>query len=278
MRRPLFGNGFPRNVVLADGNVEVFNTENLDEGAVYALTLFMWMYQPGPAQPPLSNPGFGVGVETDGGAVVPVAFYHPAYLDSLYSTPNGPAPIEPIKVLDRYMLRGVQRVTMSNVNAASGACFVWGYFEQVGENDISIPFRGLQPSNTLVEPFAYPPAAISLSAPSTGASVVLHKLDPKYIDLVTIDVANAGSGDTSGNGFSSALIFPGGAPITMPSIDNFLVSPAVGAGLIRKRILDGIPMRALDGSDAGSNILLGGATDADGVALTVRGYGSFLRY
>jgi hypothetical protein len=281
MRRPLFGNGFPRNILTADGTVEVLDTEDLDEGLVYALTLFMWPYQPGPGPfDATTNPAFTVGVSTNGGAVVPLVAYLPPYITSLFNSPNGPAPIEPIKVLDRLMLRGRQRVTMANANAGSAACRVWGYFEAVGEQDVGVPFRGLQPG-ALAEPYTFPPLAFDLVGANQNGAGVLHKLDPAYVDLVTIDISNMGAGDTSGNGFSSGLFFPGGDVIPMPSIDIFLAqppSPIPATGLVRKRILDGIPMRALNNTDAGSNILFGGGTTVDGTALSIRAYGSFMRY
>jgi hypothetical protein len=274
MRRPIFGNGLPRNILTASGTVEVLNTADLNPGSVYALTLYLWIYQPGATFLTL-NPTFNVYVTTAGGAPLRLLTYTQQYLDTIFSAPPGGA-VAPIKVLDRYMVRGDQQVTVDNVNATSDLCVVWGYVEMVGEQDVGTPFRGLQPSNTLVAPFVFPPVAFDFVIANQLAITPLHRLSLEYVDLVTVDVANGGIDDGSFD-FGCALAFPGGVAVPMPS--TAFLAPNLGSGMQRSRVFDGIPMRALDSSDAGSNILFGGGTGSSaGVSNAGRAFGSFLRY
>lgn len=273
MRRPLFGNGIPRNISVADGEVTVLDTENLDQSQVFALTLFVWPYQPGPG--PFTNPAGVIRVYINGGPSTPLVGLTPAWLDSYFSAPNGTR-IEPIKVLDRYMMRGKQRVTFTTTldGTPTPTMFVWGYFEMAGEQDTGVPFRGLQPAAKPPANFAYPPAFLALGTSQNG-QVTCHKLDPNYIDLVTLDLVQGGSGDGT-FGWSCAIGLPGGGAIPQPSLSNLFPIPA--NGLYRYRIFDGIPMMALGTSDADSNIfLVGGVGPAPSINLVATAFGSFVR-
>ncbi len=280
MRRPLFGNGIPRNILQTDGDVTILDTEDLDEGAVYALTLFLWVYIPGAA--PFTLPTFVVEDHIEGGPGVLLARYVNTHLDTVFSSHNGPAPIEPIKVLDRYMMRGQQRVTVRNeVVGANIGCVVWGYFEQIGDQDVGVPFRGLQPT-TPVSPYVFNPVAIDLpfSLVAQGQQKLVHTLDPNYIDLVTIDVVWAAVADTTAN-WAAGLLMPnggGGSIVAMPSI-ALKFPPAVPVAptdLIRSRVFDGIPMRALGTApnQAQINLVATAGIGSEGFA---RAYGSFVR-
>ena len=274
MRRPLFGNGIPRNVVVADGEVTILDTEDLDQSQVFALTVFFWPYQPGPG--PFTNPAAAIRTYINGGPSVPIVGLTSAYLNSFFSAAN-PTRIEPIKVLDRFMMRGKQRVTIQVTvdGTPTPVGFIWGYFELAGEQDTGVPFRGFQPTGKPATNFAYNPVFLALGTSENGQGTC-HKLDPNYIDLVTLDLVHGGSGDGT-FGWSVAVgLPPGNVLIPQPSLSNLFPAPA--NGLYRYRIFDGIPMRALGSSDADSNIfLIGGVGPAPSINLVATAYGSFVR-
>lgn len=271
MRRPLFGNGIPRNILVADGEVTVLDTEDLDPNQVYALTLYLWIFQAGPG--PFTNPNLVTAVRTNGGGPVPVAIARAAWLDSFFSAPN-PTRIEPIKLLDKLMVRGKQQVTIraATDGAPFASAFVWGYFEQAGEQIVETPFRGLQPSK-LTAPFNYPPVFLTFG-PAAGGIAPVHRLDVAYNDLVTLDVANEGDGDVSFD-FGASVIMPGSPPFAIPMPSLKLLAP--GPGAFRHRVFDGIPMRAIDQTDLGSLIQVAAGSGAGTVISQVTGYGSFVR-
>jgi len=270
MRRPLFGNGIPRNILAADGEVTVLDTEELNESTVYALTLFLWNYQPGRGvMGTFTNPSLKVFSRIDGGPAVSVGDYNNFYLESFFKTVN-PTRIVPIPLLERYMMRGKQRISLQ-VTADGGplpVATIWGYFEQAGDQFVDTPFRGLQPTK-LAAPFSYPPVRL-VFPPSTGSAEIIHKLDPAYIDLVTLDLSHAGVDDGTSD-FGAEVSVPGGLAIPVPSL-------SIGPGPYRHRIFDGIPMRANDNTDNGSAIYLGGISGPAVIGASfITGYGSFLR-
>lgn len=261
MRRPLFENGIPRNILNADGIVEVFDAEALDENAVYALTLYLWWYKGGVA--PADEPSLimrtdpGTGNEFIGNVSA-------AVLADIWTAPAATDRLAPLKILDRYMTRGTQNVTLANGVAASTSCWVWGYFEQVGDQEISRPFRGLQPA-PLADPFSFAPVNLLVAADQTRTGV-LHQLDPNYIDKVTLDLALLGDTAEAAD-IDASVTLPGGITIPMSS----------GGSGFPVRMFDGIPMRAPSAADA--DISLSG-TGAAGLAkaYALCGYGSFDRY
>ena len=263
MRRPIFGNGIPRNILNADGVVEVFDAEALDENAVYALTLYLWWFKGGAA--PIEEPSLlmrtdpGTGTEFIGAVTA-------AVLTNIWTAPAATDRLAPLKILDRYMTRGTQNVTLQNsVASASTSCWIWGYFEQVGDQEMSRPFRGLQPT-TPQDPFSFAPTQLLVVA-LEDKTAVLHQLDPNYIDRLTLDLALLG--DTAGDAadITASVSLPGGITIPMSS----------GGSGFPVRMFDGIPMRAPSAADV--NISLNGAGAAGlGKAYALCGYGSFDRY
>lgn len=279
-RRPLFGNGIPRTIIMANGEVTILDTEALDEKAVYALTLFMWPYQAGAGL--FVNPSVALRNYVNGVASTPFAAITRDWLATFFGPGGNPSRVEPIKVLDRFMMRGKQKVTAQvtvdgTSNDVPNASFFWGYFEEAGDLITDTPFRGLQPSK-LAAPFAYPPASVLAAPASANATQVIHKLDPNYVDLVTLDVAHAGASDGLGTlDFVAAVAVPGGFLIQMPSIILPPSGPANNYGPYPHRVFDGIPMRGLDASDAGSNLTLAAATGPGSPASFATAWGSFLR-
>lgn len=262
MRRPIFGNGIPRNILSTDGAVEVFDAEALDENAVYALTLYLWWFKGGAA--PIEEPSLvmrtdpGTGPEFIGAVTA-------AVLTNIWTAPAATDRLAPLKILDRYMTRGTQNVTLQNtVASATTSCWIWGFFEQVGDQEMSRPFRGLQPS-PLQDPFTFAPTQLLVAA-DEDKSGVLHQLDPNYIDRVTLDLALLADIADVAN-IDASVSLPGGVTIPMSS----------GGSGFPVRMFDGIPMRAPSAADV--NISLNGAGAAGlGKAFALCGYGSFDRY
>lgn len=260
MRRPLFGNGIPRNISQADGAVEVFDAEALDETQVYALTLYLWWFQTATAGP-VTNPSLTMRSDTGSGGEL-IGLVTQAVLDDIWTTPAATDRLAPLKILDRYMVRGDQQVTLEN-SIDQESCWVWGYFEQAGDLEVSRPFRGLQPG-PLSEPFSFPPAELSVAS-DESETAVLHQLDPNYIDKVTLDLAMVADPADAGD-LTASVTLPGGIIIPL----------SVGGSGFPVRMFDGIPMRAPSASDV--NISLSGAAGADVKTMLLCGYGSFDRY
>lgn len=252
MRRPIFGNGIPRNI-LNGAPVTVLDTTALDPKQTYALTLYLWAYGPFVVGPPPPPGQLLVSVTTNGGTPIPLGTWAGAPL------PPPDTNIKPIKILDQYTVRGNQQVVLSNPIVGSAFCFVWGYFEQTGECEQNKPFRGLQPS-TPVAPFSYQPAAYNIVAPGSNIEVI-HQLTTAYIDEVTLDVWGP-LGDASGS-YAAIVIGGGGVPLPVTT------SPAA------YRLFDGIPMRAADSTEIDIKLVSALTTPA----FTLGGaYGSFYRY
>lgn len=270
MRRPILGNGIPRNILNADGYVTILDTTALDPKQTYALTLFLWWY--GVEGTGIVAPTVEVAVSTNGGAEQLVGGFPSTYLDTIWTSPAAPgagANIRPLKVLDRYMVRGNQKVVARNINAdpTSLYCYVWGYFEPMGGDDAIGPFRGLQPA-VPVAPFNYPPVAYSyLAAAEQTQTQTLHQLSATHIDVLTIDAFTFVPGGYAGSApeVSTTIVFPGGVGVTLPTTIT----------QVPFRIFDGIPMRAPTAADVDISLLshTPAATAAAGAA-----YGSFYRY
>jgi len=269
MRRPIFGNGIPRNIRNADGDVTVLDTTALDPKQTYALTLFLWWYQPDPAGA-LTQPTVVMKVATNGGSQKLIGQISRLYLETIWdgnASPGVGADIRPLKILSKYMIRGNQQVIVKNTEPLNTSCFMWGYFEQAGEDVTPALFRGLQPTAP-VAPFSYPPVVYDIPAgpyaPPFSQAQPLHQLNPAYIDLVTLDawtfVLGYGGG---GSDVVTFITLPG--PVALP-----LPTTITGVPF---RIFDGIPMRAPNSND--TLIQLAAVTPLS--LMTGGAYGSFHR-
>lgn len=240
MRRPLFGNGIPRPLTTDDDFVTVFDTTQLDPLQVYALTLFVWPWEPG-VNPSLHPHLVSSGVNKQ------VALYGPLFWAAYLANDQV---VEPLCMFKDFLMRGDQQLLIDNTPAGS-TVFLYGYFEPVGEQAVSIPFRPLQPV-PLEAPFNAPSNCMSLVDDDVA---VLHQLSEKYIDRLTID-AVVGAGTAS-------ITFPGGVEIPLPT--------STTQGNIH--VLDGVPMRA---PSAANNLIECKAAGGEAAATSV--FGSFYRY
>lgn len=259
MRRPILTNGLPRNLLVADGPVTILDAEDLNENMVYALTLYVWWFQPGAG--PFTNPNLLMATTVEG-TTLSIGTVSQATFDDIWDQPAATDRLAPLKVLDRYMIRGEQSVQVANDAAGSDSCFIWGYFEQVGRQDLSRPFRGLQPT-ALADPFVYSPTTLVLVAAGVQSGVV-HQLSPTYVDLLTLDVVIRTSDGLAPNEAGPTLSLPGPVTVPLPSQnDGFPI-----------RMFDGIPMRAPSAADVNLtlNIVTVGAGSLLGIA-----YGDFDR-
>lgn len=256
MRRPLFGNGIPRNILNADDIVELFNTDDFNPNDVYAVTLFVWWFQPGAAP---TDPTLLITCSSDGGAPLPIANVQNTFLNALWAGPAVGSRVAPLKVLDRYLVRGDQQLFCANSVGGAASCFVWGYFEQVGSENPPRPFRGLQPG-PLVSPYVFEPVYADL-AEDSAFEATLHQLSPTYIDLVTLDVAVQATATAI-----VAVTLPGGLILPMPSESSGFPF----------RVFDGIPMRAPSSTDI--NIKLVATTAVGETVAALVGYGGFDRF
>lgn len=270
MRRPLFGNGIPKNVLFADLAVPLFDTEALDPAQVYAVTLFCWSWK-NLATPVLgTEPSLLMGVVSNGAPVVAVSSFFPEYFVAAKGQePQG----KPIVVLDRFMMRGEQQLYAQNLNAGSTHCWLYGYFEVAGESPKPEPFRPLQPTIP-VDPFSCPPTLVFPVGPAASEYKTAHKLDVDYIDAVTLNVLAATIPLAPYAVVPTAFVrLPGGykMPIPMPGVGE---TPGL---TINCTPFEGIPMRSALASDSLIEIGFDNNGDvASGAALS--GYGRFRRY
>jgi hypothetical protein len=269
MRRPLFGNGIPQNL---PGNpipvpVLLFDTKALDPAQVYAVTLFCWAWQNLPTPTLANEPNLQIGVVSNAQPVVAVAAVDPAvFVDLKTPKPYG----KPVLVLDRYMMRGDQQLFAQNAGAVTAtSCWLYGYFEVAGESPVSEPFRPLQPA-ALVAPFSPSPTLIFPVGPAATEYKTAHKLDPDYLDAVTLNVLTAARA-VYGSLPSAFVRLPGGLKMPLP------MPPTMSVGTINCSPFDGIPMRAPSAAD---NLIDIGFDDSGDVAnaSALSGFGRFRRY
>lgn len=190
MRRPLFGTGTPRNILPGADAVQVFNTAELNQNSVYALTLFLWV--PKVPTPDVFGflPALSVTVKDSGTALAaPIVSLSKGFLETKVGSV--------VKILDKMPLSGQQAVYVQNVATpvpgSTPQCFVYGYFEQGGVHEITIPFRGLDKPSAFTPPFVFEPTVLTGSAAQTA---LVHRLDSsnlKYIDVVNLDVTSSGN-------------------------------------------------------------------------------------
>lgn len=243
MRRPLFGNGIPVSLTDDEGQVTVLDTSELDPLLVYALTLYVWPWEAGGA----GDPSVRVRLISSGVTKL-IALYGPLFWADYLAND---LVVEPLCVLKDFMMRGDQQVTVDNTIAVPSTVFLYGYFEVVGEQAPSLPFRPLQPA-ALEAPFNAPDNCMSLAG---GVATTLHQLSEKYIDRLIVDaVVGAGTAEVA---------LPGGVVMPLPT--------SATQGQIH--LFDGIPMRA---PSAGDNLITFEA--AGGEAVATSAWGSFYRY
>ncbi len=256
MRRPLFGDGQPRNVLNADGELTVFST-SLNDKDVWAITLYAWWHEDDavPANPPgivARVDNNGVTTTTGLVAVLPAAYWTAR---SAAQSPDW----APVKILDRLPLRGAQVLKIGNQVGANTECWVWGYAERVGASPLGTPFRPLQPTDPVPPSFNGDPIP-NLAGDGDTETVVIHQLSDTYIDLLSLHVGVLGDEDAL-----ARVVFPNGATLKIPVVT--VTMPML-------HILDGIPMRAT--ADDATDITTV-ATGDGGKAVLVTAHGPFLR-
>lgn len=271
MRRPLFGNGIPKNILNPDGQVLILDTGALDRGTVYALTLYAWVWKSAFANAAATEPDLGLTLTTSGGSPESLAAYFATFFEAWKDSVK-PQKIAPIKVLDRFLMRGDQQVHAGNANALSTSCFLYGYFEAMGEVPIGEPYRPLQPG-ALVAPYSPVPVHVQPAGAGATEYKTAHKLDAAYLDQIILDVTYFKIAVPDLDIGSAFIRLPGG--IKMP-----LATPGDGDGIetgaLTSRVFDGIPMKA---SDDGNLIEVGFETNgAVGDASALTAFGNFRRY
>lgn len=254
MRRPLFGTGKPRNILPGAAETLVFNTADLNQNAVYALTLFLWV--PKVPTPDASIlPELTVSIKDNGTALVaPIVSLSHDFLETKVGSV--------VKLLDKMPLSGQQAVYVQNtaVAPAGSQCFVYGYFEEGGVHEITMPFRGLDKPGAFVPPFVFEPTVLKGNAFQTA---LVHRFDGsnfKYIDVVNVDVT-----------FHSGAAEDVAVLSVNASNDLDVILLSVGESIEEPvRIFPGIPFRY----ENTGVIQLGSGGNADTVAAA---WGSFRR-
>lgn len=235
MRRPILGNGFPKlipnnvdPVTDPDLALQVFDLRNVPED-IQSRCFFLTLYGYFSEGADTSN----CQIAQQDGALTPI-FVTAAQI------PTGQTSVPtPIKILDRFPMRGPQRIVAANKDAALPARLsVFGYVE-IEDTDAPDPqgLRPLQIGNTPVKPYLGGAREIA----NTTTPIVLHQLNAGYIDEITLDCSPEGAGEFGPAGYLSLS--------TGETL--LLVQPSNASnGLVR--LFDGIPMRspgALTSSD-----------------------------
>lgn len=227
MRRPILGNGFPKllpnNVDPAatpDAALQVFDLRNAPAD-VQSRFFFVTLYalfsgvtagtRCTVAQQNGTSPAFNVAAAN----IVFDAFT--------------PFSATPIKVLDRFPMRGPQRLVAAQSDPLNAAVFLYGYVELEGvEEPAPQGLRALQPTATPVKPFLGGARNI---APTPSATII-QQMPAGYIDEITLDY------DTLGEGAAPVL---GIAPSDSILLQPYTV-PATQIYRSPVRLFDGIPM------------------------------------
>lgn len=246
MRRPLFSTGVPQNppqladiTATPDDALSVLDLRSLDT-VLQSVTRLVTLYAINQTyiSSDIISLALRVGDET------------PTLLAEI-TLPSGQGP-GPVKVLDRYPLRGNEELLVSAT--IGDAPFVWGYYELDGEKPPAQPVRPLLPG-ALVSPFTYAPVLVVNADPGPET---LHTLSEDYVDLVTLDLSTRVAPEddvgalTVNDGSSTAVIALSGSESNV-------------------RIFDGIPFIAAASGGVLTLTAGGAATDA------VAGWGSFTR-
>lgn len=287
MRRPLFGNGFTRSMVSNDGEIEVFDTldftPQVKAPQAFAVTLFAWtwqLYAPASATPAVGQPNTlnmpapSVSVKTNGGPAVLLKSLTAA--DSVaQQAAQLSSMAKPVVLLDRFVVRGNQQIVARNLNplcslANQMNCFIYGYFEAVGETVPSLAYRPLQPSDNLNAPFSAPPLVNDVFPPDTVLEQTLHQLTTQYLDLVNIYVLTGGlvvSKPVGPLGTRGVLELPGLTGLPIPIADahplGFLSHPFEYQPMIASSDTDNLIRIGIDSGDVGQVVM--------------KAYGHFLR-
>lgn len=289
MRRPLFGTGFPKRMLFDDGVIKVFDTNDFtpQENAplTFAVTLFCWPWQnyiPTNLAPILANLPFPVvTVAANGGTPIGVAQRSNADVASMFAAQTFDM-AKPIKLLDRYVVRGDQQIFAGNVNPnstlANGvSCAIFGYFETVGVHELSAMFRPLQPSNP-VAPFSAPVPVITSNVPNTKQYATAHQLYFGFTDVLTLNANNGAIGNIEvGSDAEAFFKFPGA---NVAEQQNVLAIPFAQAHvLLQSQPFVGQPVTPASKDDL--NILFGfettGTLPGAGTA-AITAYGNMLRH
>jgi hypothetical protein len=272
MRRPLFGNGFPVQMLNSDGDIEVIDgsdyTPQEKAPSALAVTLFCWTWQQfATAADTAKLPAPAVSLVTDG-SETPVARRSVDAVTAFQLAGTSDIAL-PIKLLDRFVIRGDQQIKAANLNNLSTGdgiyCFIYGYFEMVGEIVPTVPFRPLMPE-ALEEPFAAVPTVVNVANATTESFATAHQLYANYIDLLTLNV-DANQAGAEGDNGSAFVRFPNGILLPIPCTDD--------GTRFQSRPFDYQPMTPA--SNTAVNVEVGWDTSGDNGDVGLTAYGSFLR-
>ena len=275
MRRPLFGNGIPKRVLTTDSIVTVFDTNAFTPQdtapPVFAVTLFAWGWTNVVPSNNQTTLPYLIATLKASSSAPDLAIAQRVPSDFAANESAGLSTVaRPIKIVDRLMMRGDQVLKVFNFNPTCVSCWVYGYFEIVGETPVAAPFRPLQPG-PLVAPFDASLAGVSVVPPGpANAFAPVHQLTTAYIDDVTLQT----------NEGSLAGLEDPAAVIVMRMPGNFGIPLPVGAAgtghvLLNAEPFSGIPMRAPSNTD---NLIEIGITFAGAGNVVVVGSGNFLRH
>ncbi len=271
MRRPLNGNGTPFVFTSALVPVEVFNTEDFGLDQTYAVTLFALQLSVPGLEPP--NTVFSVILSQNGEALPATVLETQLRLVTAVAARNGTFQTHrPQILLDRFVMRGKQRLDVQASSYGGVPVQVFGWFERVGEQEVPGNFRGLQPNNALVSPFNVPFLNFETATGGAVKKQTLHLLDnaEEHLDLLTIYVSAYTLGAVANTDGACAVLLPGGVSINVPVLVGSISAEFQGPFTV----LEGIPMRAPSSADNKIEIQV---TPDVAENITVNAFGRFTR-
>lgn len=246
MRRPLFTTGIPQELpVLAPGNIvvtpdaalSVMDMRSLDT-ELQSVTRFVTLYALNQYAPEsIVSLAWREGTSTA------------LEISAVEVTGADPIGAQPVKILDRFPLRGNAQLLASTNEYA----FLYGYFET--EIRFDAPAGRPLANEALVTPFTYEPGFVIEADPGP---LEVHALSDAYIDLVTLDLSIRGTTTPA----ATLTITDGTDSVTIefePQVENI-------------RVFDGIPMI---GATAAGSISIEASVDAPDDQCAA--WGSFLR-
>lgn len=277
MRRPLFGTGYPQRVPFVTPGVPsplgltVFDAALLDPNYNYAVTLYVWAWTKTVISADTSKLPILVSALTDSTS----AFYDASsrvltqrYISNFESIElANTGVVTPVKLLDRVLVRGKNKIVIANININADAtpCWVYGYFETVGVKPVQVPFRPLQPIANVVAPASSGVTLVEIPPGGVSAYSTVHQVTPQYVDIVKLDV-NYGAISADVSAATEVFVkMPNGEKLPLP------LSPL----LQQASVFDGIPMRAESRDPENIQVGLDGNTSA--AVAGAAAYGHFNR-
>lgn len=256
--------------------MKVFDTLDFtpQKGApqAFAVTLYFWHWQTVvPVADPTKLP-IPFAVATTGnnlGNPVVLCTYTDQEIAAIQDAQSNSVAL-PIKLVDRFVVRGDQQIYAYNANQVVGhlSGFVYGYYEVMGEHIPTLPYRGLQPSDNLVAPFNYLPLSMrSTISNQTNIFQPLHLLNEDYIDLLDVNANVFWVSDTDVPP-AVGILFSPTQGITLPAKE-----PTTEPFYFRSKPFEYQPFTGDTLIQAG----FGNTGNVDGGSVSLSIYGNFLR-